>query len=148
MTGRPGLPAEFKLPRTNGYQTLLATARAFAAKVDPLKAELVASGLDADFDTNLSDLVAEFASALELQNSGRVLQVGGTAGLSDEARKGARLIAMLDSIMGNLLKTETSLLAAWNSASHIERPPKRKEDDEGPVAPTPPATLMTEGEGI
>lgn len=135
LTDRPGLPAQFAMPRSNGYQKLLAAARAFAEDVVPLKAELVESGMDADFDTALSALVTEFAAAIDLRNRGVAEQVGGTAGLSEEAREGARLIAMLDSILQNLLKDDPSLLASWNSASHVQRPPRSAEGADQPPAP-------------
>ena len=148
LTDRPGLPAQFKMPRTNAYQTLLATARAFVLNVDPLKTELVASGLAADFDVALTALTTEFATAIDLQNRGKSEQVGGTAGLSDEARKGTRLIVMLNSVLQNLFKADPSLLAAWNSASHIERPPQRSADASAPTPAPAAAPTLSTGEGI
>jgi hypothetical protein len=133
----PGVAAQFRMPRGNSYQTLLATARAMLEHIGPVKAALIARGLPADFDEAIQAAIEALSAATDRKFGGLTVQVGGTSGLADAAKRGLGDVRELDPIMRNLLKTNPSLLAAWISASRVQRGPVRS-DAEAPAAPAPP----------
>jgi hypothetical protein len=49
------------------------------------------------------------------------MQVGGTAGLADLARRGMRFLRELDAILTHQYRSDASLLAAWKGAVRIQR---------------------------
>jgi hypothetical protein len=57
------------------------------------------------------------------------------------AEQGLEAVHELDAIVRNVYADNAAELAAWESASHVERAPRRADDDEEeePPAPPPPA---------
>jgi hypothetical protein len=119
----PGAAAQFRMPRSRTYQSLLATGRAFVADVGAVKAGFVEGGLPADFDEQLAAVVGTFATATEVRDAGLAEQIGGTAGIDAKASVVRGILRKLRPLMNNLLVGNPALLAAWKSASHIRRTP-------------------------
>lgn len=63
-------------------------------------------------------------------------KVSATATLDDLAAQGMETLRELNPIMRNLFEGDTARLAAWLSARHIERAPRRRPDETTP-APQP-----------
>jgi len=123
----PGVAAQFRMPRSRTYQSLLATGRAFVDDIGAVKAGFVEEGLPADFDEQLSDVVATFAAATGVRDAGLAEQIGGTAGVDAKASAVRKIISKLRPLMNNLLAGNPALLGAWKSASHIPRQPVRSK---------------------
>jgi hypothetical protein len=121
----PDAAPQFRMPRSKTYVALLAAGRSFQEHAAPLKAAFVESGMAADFDVTLGDLIDELTAAIQRRSGGRAEQVRGTAGLEGVGREAARVVRKLDATMRNLLKGNPHLLEEWKSASHIQRAPKR-----------------------
>jgi hypothetical protein len=141
----PGIREKFRLPRQTSYLAFVATARSFVTEAGPIKAVFVANGLPADFDEKLTELAEQLEEALVDQTTGRVTQVGSTAGLAAKAREGVKLVRRLDGIFSFQLRNDPVLHAEWLSVSHVEMPPRRKKDEEAetPAAPSAaPAPLV------
>ncbi|HEX8772852.1 MAG TPA: hypothetical protein VF735_04550 [Pyrinomonadaceae bacterium] len=135
----PGLENKFRAPRSISDQALLAMARAFAADALPLKAEFTRRGLPDDFLDDLAADIEAFEEAVNQQIQKREAQVAATAALDDAIERGVSIVRELDAIMRNKLATDHASLAAWLSASHIERPPRRAARSTSPPDAQPPA---------
>ena len=136
----PGVGAQFRLSASeNSYQTLRATAQAYLEAVGPVKAAFVEREYAADFDEQLSELIADFDAASQDQDAGLQEQSGGTAGLRVVSSRALAAVRELDAmITKKLRKSNPALLQVWKQARHVERPPKRK-------APQPPSALVASG---
>ena len=60
-------------------------------------------------------------------------RVAATAQIGESIRRGMIALRILDAVMQNLYAAFPGKLAAWQSASHVERPAKKK----APPTPTP-----------
>lgn len=128
----PGMEQKFRFSRDLKDQDLLTTARMFAADALPLKAEFVKRGLPANFLDDLEEDISAFEEALTRQTQGTTTHVNATATIDDLIERGMNTVRELDPIMRNIHAGNTGKLAAWLSASRVERAPRR--------APQPPST--------
>lgn len=121
----PGLESKFRMPRGIGDQALLTLARAFAADAEPLKAEFIKRGLPTDFIQDLNDAADAFDAAINQKAQHRGKQVAATAAIDEMIGRGVRTVRELDALVRNTSADDASALAAWESASHVERPTRR-----------------------
>lgn len=128
----PGIDVKFRMPRGNNDQQLLAAARAFHAEATPQSADFIAYGLPADFLTDLQTDIDTFEAALEPTSAAIDAQVEATAEIGAAVRRGMVAVRILNGVVRNRYRNDVGKLAAWTSASHIEKAPK-------PDKPTPPA---------
>ena len=87
-------------------------------------------------DTFLEDLTAAadaFESDVTSYNNSREQRIAATASLKDALERVKRLKKELDPIVRNKLRNDPASLAAWESASHVERPPKKAAPAKVPV---------------
>jgi hypothetical protein len=129
----PGLNDKFRIPHNQSNQTVLAVARAAGADALPLKAEFIRRGMPADFLEDLQADIEMMEQAIERKVQGAGSHVAATAAIDMEIERGMNAVRELDSVMYNTFRDDPVALAAWESASHVERPPKR-----APSEPTPP----------
>lgn len=128
---RPGISNSFRLPRTGSDQALVSAARAFVEAATPLKSEFIARELPASFIQDLNSALSAFENAVNLQNVSTEKRVAATAAVKNALARGMSLKRELDPIVRNKFEADPATLAAWTSASHVERAPKAK--------PAPPA---------
>jgi hypothetical protein len=142
----PGFADEFNPPKAYNPAALLTTADAFllelaaqpadttavkAAKT-ALVAKFVAHELSPDFVAHLqADRQAIAAEQASMEGDSEDV-VGSTASIGPLIRQGMTALNTLDAIMHNKYAGSPEKMAAWVSASHIERDPKRSAP-----APTP-----------
>lgn len=131
----PGLEDRFRPPRGNNDQTLISTARAFAADALPLKADFIKNELPADFLEDLNDDIKAFEQAITGQNLSADTHVAATQAIDEAVDRGLNTVRQLDAIVRNKFTNDPATLAAWLSASHVERAPKPKKAE-----PPPPST--------
>jgi hypothetical protein len=129
----PGLEKKFPSVSHLKDQELLTAARMYAADALPLKAEFIKRGLPDSFLDDLNDDIAAFEEALTQRTQGREKHVNATATIDDLIERGMRIVRELDPIMRNLFENEPGKLAAWLSASHVERAPRRKAKQQQPT---------------
>ncbi|MFL6256325.1 MAG: hypothetical protein ACJ74T_15070 [Pyrinomonadaceae bacterium] len=135
----PGLGNKFRMPHGIGDQALLIRARNFASEAEPLKAEFMKRSLPASFIEDLNEAIRDFDAAINQKVQHRGKQVAATAAIDDFIERGIRLVRELDALVRNLFSNDGSALAAWESASHVEKPARRgKRKSNG--SPTPPPT--------
>jgi hypothetical protein len=133
----PGLEDKFRAPRSISDQVLLATARAFAADALPLKTEFTRRGLPDDFLDDLTSDIEEFEQVINQQIQKRESHVAATAAIDSALERGINIVRELDAIMRNQFANDPASLAAWLSASHTERAPRRAAENPLPTPPTP-----------
>jgi hypothetical protein len=133
----PGIENKFRFSRELKDQELLTRARAIAADATPFLAEFVKRGLPADFLDDLNEDIEEFAAALNRREGGRETHVSATAAINDLIERGMDVLRELDAVMRNIFRSDPARLAAWLSASRVERAPRRKKSE--PIV-TPPQT--------
>lgn len=132
----PGLDDKFRLPHDNNDQSLLSAARAALQDAPEYSAQFIAHEMPSDFLDDLRDDIARMEESISNQGSGVGEHVAAGAAIDDAIRRGFETVRKLDAIIRNKYAGNTAVLAEWRSASHTERPPKRKK----PAQPTPPPT--------
>lgn len=133
----PGFEEKFRFSARLKDQDLLATARSFLADAEPYKDEFIRRGLPADFLDDLRADIAAFERAITRKLKGTETHVTSSAAIDDLIDEGVRTIRQLDPIMRNMFAAEPAILAAWLSAIHVERAPRRSKTKKTPT-PTPP----------
>lgn len=129
----PGSDLKFRLPRNRSEQNILATARAFLADAEPLKAKFVEYGLAADFTDKLQALIEAIDERAAAADSAGEQKAGATGGLLDIVREGMSISRRLDSIVRIKYEDNAAKLSAWTTASHLKKAPEKTEDEPPPV---------------
>jgi hypothetical protein len=126
----PGIAEQCRLPKSESYAALRATALAVAQAIEPVLAAFVEREYPADLIEQISALVVALDDATGRKSEGLNGQVAATAGIKHYAEQATIVVAELDAIISKkLAKTDPTLLAVWNHASHIERAPQRAKVD-------------------
>lgn len=123
----PGLEKKFRFTRDMKDQELLTTARMFASDALPLKDEFIKRGMPADFLDDLNEDLSAFEQALTQRTQSQDVQVNATATIDDLIERGMNIVRQLDPIMRNIFEDNPGKLAAWLSASRVERAPRRRK---------------------
>ena len=136
--GEPGFADRFRNPPTPTQQVLLTAADAFARELaDPaVVAKFVAYELPADFVADLADDIAAIRSADADMQSDDQTGVASTAAVGRLIREGMAEVMQLDAIMNNKYARNPDRMRAWDSASHIDRAPRRAKKPAGGTPPT------------
>jgi hypothetical protein len=149
----PGFADTFRPPKAYNPAALLTTTDAFLLQlaVQPtdsaaiktaksaLVAKFIAHEMNANFVTNLQtdrQAIADEEKNMENDSEDRV---GNTAVISPLIRQGMKALNTLDAIMHNKYSAQADKMAAWTSASHIERDPQRNNPQPAPTPTTTPA---------
>ena len=131
----PGIDLKFRLPRNLTDAGLLAIANAFLEESGQYKADFIRYGLAETFIADLQAATAAFEQSLGTPGTALDEQVEATAELGEAVRRGMIARRILDGVVRLKYKNSAGKLAAWTSASHIE---KSAEKPEEPI-PTPPS---------
>jgi type I site-specific restriction endonuclease len=136
----PGVEEKFRLPSNKHGQTWLATARAFVLEAEPLKDEFIKRSMAPDFIDDLKArilAVEQYQDGQAQQSAGRVTS---TANVAEAAEQGLEAVRELDAIVRNIYADNEAELAAWESASHVERAPRRARTETPTAGPAPTNT--------
>jgi hypothetical protein len=131
----PGVSDKFRIPRGNGDQALINSARSFVSAATPIKNEFLKREMPATFLEDLTAAIERFERAVNEKNANTEKRITATAAINESLARGVRMVRELDAIVRNKFRTDAATLAAWTSACHIERPPKKKA---APTTPPPP----------
>jgi hypothetical protein len=122
-----GLDKRFQMPRGNSDQSLLITAHVFFTNAEPFKAEFIRNELAPTFHDDLRALISDFEQSITTQNQSRGARVSATRGVKTAVEHGVELVRRLDAVVRNKFAADPASLAAWESASHVERAPRRSK---------------------
>jgi hypothetical protein len=131
----PGIDLKFRMPRNNNDAQLLAKALAFLTEATPLQADFERYEMDKNFLTALQTLITDFEQSLSTPGTAIDAHVAATAEISAEIRKGMVAVRTMNGAVRNKYRNDVGKLAAWLSASHIEKAPKTAPPA---IPPTPP----------
>ena len=123
----PGISANFRVPRTNGDQALISSARASISTATPFKSEFLKREMPATFLEDLVGTIDKFENDVNEKNAHREKHVTATAAIKDALKRGVKLVRDLDAIVRNKYRNDPATLAAWESATHVPRPLKKKK---------------------
>ena len=126
-----GIEAKFRMPENRSDQVMLATARAFHEESAAYDTDFQTYELDKNFRADLLIDIEVFEDSLDPTGSAIDEHVAATAELSAVIRRGMIARRILDGVVKNKYRSDVGKLAAWLSASHIEK---------APVKPKPPTT--------
>lgn len=143
----PGFADTFHPPKAYNPAALLTTADAFLLQLavlptddaatktakTALAAKFVAHEMNVNFVTNLQTDRAAITSEAENIEDGSEDRIGSTAIISPLIQQGMKAVNTLDAIMHNKYGAQPDKLAAWASASHIERDPQRNNPQPTPT---------------
>jgi hypothetical protein len=137
----PGVHAKFRIPPDLSATELLGVAEHFATEAAPFKTNFIAYGLPETFLEDLNELIADVREALADQTTGTRTRVTATAGIRETLEKAFTALRRVDPIVRNVFRDQPAKLAAWASARHLERAPRRKRSPSsgGSEGGTPPA---------
>jgi len=133
----PGVAEKFRLPSKRDGETWLATARGFATDAVPFNDEFLRRGMPPDFVDDLKARILAVEQAADAQAQAWAARVTATAGLAGAAQQGVEAVRELAPVVRNIYADKEAELAAWDSASHVERAPRRAEEEAPPAQPAP-----------
>lgn len=115
--------AHFRLPASHSDANLVTTANSMAQGIRQLglNAAYHAHGWPADAATHLENLAKAFERSEADQGGTLGEKVGATAAIPGLLRQGLDAVHTLTTIFRRLYKTRPEILAAWQSATHIEK---------------------------
>lgn len=130
-------------PRSNDEQ-LLQMAGVYATNALPLKTQLIAHELPADFLDNLAAEKAAFQSSSAQRGNAVGDHIAAREELDDALAHGVEIVRKLTSLMKVKYANNPGKRAEWTAATHIERSPRRSRTSTpgsggGPTPPTPPS---------
>jgi hypothetical protein len=131
----PGIEQKFRSTQHLKDQELLTAARMFAADALPLKAEFIKRGLRATFLDVLAEDITAFEDALTEREQQTRTHVSATAAIDDLMERGIKTVRELDPVMRNIFEDNAAKLAAWLTASRVERAPRRRQPQPTPATP-------------
>lgn len=124
LMGTAGLDGKFQMPRGSGDQALLNAARAFAADAVPFSAQFIQLGLPAGFIATLNADITALETANTAKAGGVETKSGATGGIAQTIHDATTAMQVLDTVVRNTYRNNATALAAWITASHVERPPQ------------------------
>ncbi len=120
--------ALFRMPSGNNEQNLLAVARSFLTGATPLKDRFVEFGLPDDFLEDLQADINAFEQAVSGKGASTGEKISATASIGDAVQNGLEALRRLRAVVPNKYRDNPTKLAAWTSASHVERAAKKKAE--------------------
>ncbi len=118
-----GIDAKFRMPVNRSDQNLLALARAFYEDSAQYDTDFQAYGLDKNFRADLQTAIDAFENSMNPTGTAIDNQVAATAEIDEAIRRGMIARRILEGIVQNKYRSNVGKLAAWLSASHIEKVP-------------------------
>ncbi|MDX6693055.1 MAG: hypothetical protein QOF02_658 [Blastocatellia bacterium] len=120
---KPGTSEKFKFPATKSDETLINAARSIASEAQALAADFTQREMAPTFVADLNTIIDGFENADNSLNLYTGKRVSSTAGIKATLAQARQLRGELNSIVTNKYRNDPASLAAWESASHVERPP-------------------------
>lgn len=122
-----GTAAKFKNPYPRGDQKIIARADSFYNDSAAIKDELIAAGLEAGDRAALLTLRDAFQQAAAAHDSAEERHAEASGGMADSFRKAMNLSSRRDKRVRMKYRHNPAKLAAWTTASHLDRAAKREK---------------------
>lgn len=128
----PGTRDRYRYTTNMSHQALLAAGRSFAAGGADDLALLQSYGAPGSWPDHVTDACNAFEAAFGQQDSAVGSRIAKNAELNDKFAQMIALKSTISHMVPNFAAGQPGAIAAWNSAAHVESPPKK------PKPPTPP----------
>ncbi len=125
--GTPDVRKKFLMPYGVSDITLAAQANAMADAAEEMSDEFINYHHAESFADDLRALVTAFGEADDTQGSAQQTQVGATATFGPLLRQAMTKVKQLDAFTQNFYKANPTKLGEWETASHVQRAPKRNK---------------------
>ncbi|MEP6788869.1 MAG: hypothetical protein ABJB40_10590 [Acidobacteriota bacterium] len=122
-----GISSKFFFQRNLNDVSMHAKAQAFYTESLTYNADFISYGLPSTFRSDLKSASDAFELSFSSTASAVADQVAATADTSAKIREGMVMVRILDGIVKNKYSADPGKLAAWLSASHVEKAPKKKD---------------------
>ena len=139
----PNLLQQFRVPHSESVQGVLAVAVSVANTARQLKADFIERGHPADFVEGLEADIEALGDAVARKIENRRAHVTATAAVEKLCARGMKAMRELDPYMHNTFADDPAKLAAWRSASRVERRSARARTNAQPSAPSNSPTPNT-----
>ncbi len=131
----------FRMPTGESDEDLRTKLRAFADAIDELALADEFAALGHEDDTAaLRQMATDFHESEGEQGTALASQVGATRVIPEILRDGRSAVKTLNAIFSNVFRSDVEKLAAWKSASHLERDGS-PTDEEPATPPVPPVGI-------
>lgn len=118
---RKGFDLEFRMPRGNGDQRLLAVSRTFESHARDCADEFVAHGLPPTFLDELGESIGRFERTVRDRAEQRSARVAAGDGLRQSLDAGFAAVRRLDAIVPNVYRDAPGVLKEWRTARRPSR---------------------------
>jgi hypothetical protein len=109
------------MPRNQSDQSMLATARAWGTDLPAVEATFIDFGMPATFVADLDAAADDFEASIAPAADAVDDRVEATAEIDASDHTGMVALRICDAIIKNIYANNPGKLAAWLSASHVER---------------------------
>lgn len=137
----PGFDAAFTLG-ANTQRGTLADAKTFLKNLEDTAVveKFLAYAIDPNFIQDLKDDLAAIDGKKDEQLDDKQDSTGETARVRELIKESRELIKSLSTSVANRFRRDPEILAKWQTASHIARSPRRRDEDTDtpPAPPAPP----------
>jgi hypothetical protein len=123
-----GIRRRFRFQRNMSDAAMLAQAHSWQTEITPYLVDFEAYGMPNTLVADLTALADALEATFGATASAIAVHVAATADMSDKVRQGMTKVRILDGIVRNVYVNNPGKLAAWLSASHVEKAPKKKKD--------------------
>lgn len=130
----PGISNSFRMPVGNSDEVLINSARAFVQAATPLKSHFISREMPENFLEDLTAAIEQLEASVSNHNKHRANRVAATASLKATLSRVLEIRRELDPIVRNKFRNDPATLAAWESASHLERAPKKSVPAQAPAS--------------
>jgi hypothetical protein len=121
----PGMADQFKMVRGNNDQAILNRARAYITEATPIQERFTDRGLPATFLDDLQAAIDAVEEADNHQSAALIAQTAATAGVAAALKQMRAAMKEFAAIARNIYRNDPETLAAFKSASRVERAPKK-----------------------
>jgi hypothetical protein len=130
----PGIADQFKMPRSSD-QNVLNHARGYIESATPIPTEFTNRGLPVSFLTDMQAAIGGVEAAEGRQSQALADKTKATANLVAALKRETDIVRELKAIARNTFRNDPGTLAAWESASRVEKGPKKAKKPEPPPKP-------------
>lgn len=131
----PGIADQFKMPRSSD-QNVVNYANGYIEAATPIATEFTSRGMAASFLADLQAAIDKVEAAESHQSNALANKTSATANLRAALKQEEEIVRELRAIVRNTFRNDPGKLAAWESASRVEKAPKKAKKE---AAPTPAA---------
>ena len=121
LRGTPGFAELTFKPDEKRPAALVRAARSMAVAAAPYADALVAAGFPADAIATFSATIDTLADTIAQRGHFRHVRVGSTKGIEEQLRLGREAVKLLDAVLTRQFAFDATFLAAWKSATRIDK---------------------------